>query len=85
MANKIKLKVGPKGQIVIPESLRKTYNIKEGETLIAEPRDDGILIKKAVDIDDLLKWISERRKKIKGITGRLGDLAEIDLEGEFDE
>jgi len=63
MANKIKLKVGPKGQIVIPEALRKTYNIKEGETLIAEPRDDGILIKKAVDIDDLLRWISERRKK----------------------
>ncbi len=81
---KLRLKVGPKGQIIIPKPLREAYNIVEGGSVIIEPREDGILIRRVMDIDELISWISKRRKKLKGIVGRLGDLVEIDLEWEFE-
>jgi AbrB family looped-hinge helix DNA binding protein len=40
-------KVGKRGTWVIPASLRRLYGIEEGTMLIAEPREDGILIRPA--------------------------------------
>ncbi len=37
----IRLKVGPKGQIVIPKVFREAYGIKEGGEVIVEPTDRG--------------------------------------------
>lgn len=41
------LKVGKRGTVVIPATLRNRYNIVEGSLMIAEPRDDGILLRPA--------------------------------------
>jgi AbrB family looped-hinge helix DNA binding protein len=41
-------KVGKRGAIVIPASLRKRFGIEEGSFIIAEEREDGILIRPAV-------------------------------------
>ena len=41
----IKMKVFPKGQVVIPVSLRKKYNIDIGDHIQAIPSNDGILLK----------------------------------------
>jgi AbrB family looped-hinge helix DNA binding protein len=41
-------KVGKRGVIVVPASLRKRFGIEEGSIVIAEERDDGILIRPAV-------------------------------------
>ncbi len=42
--------------------------------------EDGLLIREVRDPGDTLKWIRERRSRVKGRIGRLGDLKNIDLE-----
>jgi len=41
-------KVGKRGAIVMPARLRKRFGIEEGSVVIAEEREDGILIRPAV-------------------------------------
>jgi AbrB family looped-hinge helix DNA binding protein len=41
----IKMKVFPKGQIVIPVSLRKRYQIEIGDQIDVVPESEGILLK----------------------------------------
>lgn len=41
----VKMKVFPKGQVVIPVSLRQRYHIDIGDRLDVVPTDDGILLK----------------------------------------
>ena len=41
-------RVGKRGAIVVPASLRKRFGIEEGSIVIAEEKDDGILIRPAV-------------------------------------
>ncbi len=82
---RIRIKVSSKGQIVIPKMLREAYKIKENSYVIIEPRDDGLLIKSIEDPDEVINWIKARKQRIEGIKGKLGDLAHIDLEEEFED
>jgi AbrB family looped-hinge helix DNA binding protein len=41
-------KVGKRGSIVVPAKLRKRFGIEEGTIVIAEEKEDGILIRPAV-------------------------------------
>jgi AbrB family looped-hinge helix DNA binding protein len=41
-------KVGRRGTVVIPARLRKRFGIEEGSYVMAEEREDGILIRPAV-------------------------------------
>jgi len=41
-------KVGKRGAVVIPARLRRRFGIREGTLVIAEEREDGILIRPAV-------------------------------------
>ena len=41
-------KVGKRGTVVLPAALRRLFNIEEGALVIAEARDEGILIRPAV-------------------------------------
>lgn len=82
---KLRIKVGPKGQIIIPKVLREAYGIKEGGYIIVEPYDDKLVIRGVEDPRDVIKWIKERRKKLKSKIARLGELARVDLEEEFNE
>jgi AbrB family looped-hinge helix DNA binding protein len=41
-------KVGKRGAVVIPASLRRRFGIEEGSLVIAEEREDGVLIRPAV-------------------------------------
>ena len=41
-------RVGKRGTVVIPAKLRREYGIEEGAIVIAEPREDGVLIRPAV-------------------------------------
>ena len=40
-------KVGKRGAVVIPARLRKRFGIREGSIVVAEEREDGILIRPA--------------------------------------
>ncbi len=82
---RIRIKVGPKGQIVIPKVFREIYRIKEGGYVILEPADDKLIIRGVEDPEEVLEWIRSRRKRIKGREARLGDLINVDLEEEFEE
>lgn len=41
-------KVGKRGAIVIPAKLRRRFGIEEGSLIVAEEREDGVLIRPAV-------------------------------------
>ncbi|HET6177907.1 MAG TPA: AbrB/MazE/SpoVT family DNA-binding domain-containing protein [Candidatus Sulfotelmatobacter sp.] len=41
-------RVGKRGAIIMPASLRKRFGIEEGSIVTAEEKDDGILIRPAV-------------------------------------
>jgi AbrB family looped-hinge helix DNA binding protein len=43
-------RVGKRGAIVVPARLRKRFGIEEGSIVIAEERDEGILIRPAAII-----------------------------------
>lgn len=62
---RFKVKVGPKGQIVIPKFFRDAYGIKEGEVVIIEPKEAGMLIKNIKDPDETARWILDRKKKLR--------------------
>ncbi|WCN28969.1 AbrB/MazE/SpoVT family DNA-binding domain-containing protein [Thermococcus kodakarensis] len=82
----IRLKVGPKGQIVIPKVFREAYGIKEGGEVIVEPREDALVIRRVPDTEELLKKLREYHKKRKGAKpAKLGELKGVSLEDEFDE
>jgi len=43
-------KVGKRGAIIVPARLRKRFGIEEGSLVIAEEKEDGILIRPAIVI-----------------------------------
>jgi AbrB family looped-hinge helix DNA binding protein len=53
-------KVGKRGAIVVPAKLRKRYGIAEGTMVMAEAREDGILIRPAV-IVPIERYTPERK------------------------
>ncbi len=82
----IRLKVGPKGQIVIPKVFRETYGIKEGGEVIVEPTEKGLVLRGPVKAEDVLRKIRERRRKMNPKRKpEPGELKGISLEDEFDE
>ena len=82
----IRLKVGPKGQIVIPKVFREAYGIKEGGEVIVEPTEKGLVIRGPINVEELLRKIREERKKINPKKKpKPGELKGISLEDEFDE
>jgi AbrB family looped-hinge helix DNA binding protein len=53
-------RVGKRGTVVIPAALRRRFGIEEGSLVIAEDREEGILIRPAVAIP-LESYTPERR------------------------
>jgi AbrB family looped-hinge helix DNA binding protein len=43
-------RVGKRGTIVVPAALRERYGLEEGTLVIAEEREDGILLRPAVAV-----------------------------------
>lgn len=46
----IATRIGKRGTIVIPTELRRKYKLEEGSAVVAESRDEGILIRPAVTL-----------------------------------
>ena len=61
-----KMRLGPKGQVVIPKIFRKAYNLAPGEEVVFVETESGILIEKqSVDIVQIAEEAS-RKAGIKG-------------------
>lgn len=43
-------RIGKRGTIVVPAALRERYGLEEGSLVIAEEREDGILLRPAVAV-----------------------------------
>jgi len=84
----LRIKVGAKGQILIPKVFRDRYGLKEGDVVVIEPEEGGVLIRgrpSAPETEQAIeRHVSELRAK--GIRGpRLGELKKVYLEMEFGE
>ena len=84
---KLKLKVGPEGQITIPKSLLEKYGIKPNDYVLVELREDGILLKSISSLRQLIENLRKHREFIKSlnIKAKTGDLKGTYLEIEFEE
>ena len=69
------MKIGSKGQVVIPSVFRKNFNIKPGDKVIFESDGDKLIIKRAE------KGSVEKLKKIAQRTGEV----EVDSDKDYDE
>jgi len=65
----LRVRLGPKGQIVIPKILREYYKMFPNQEVIISEKEEGVLIKRnSEDTVDILKKIAEKinkKKKIK--------------------
>ena len=50
MSDSDTIQVGRRGTVVIPAAFRRRYGIEEGTLIVAEPREDGILLRPAVAV-----------------------------------
>ena len=53
-------RVGKRGAIIVPADLRKRFGIEEGSLVVAEEKEDGILIRPAV-IVPVERYTPERK------------------------
>lgn len=60
MKQSVASKVGKRGTVVIPAELRRRYGIDEGTLVVAEAREEGVLIRPAVAVP-LESYSAERR------------------------
>ncbi|MHA1273772.1 MAG: AbrB/MazE/SpoVT family DNA-binding domain-containing protein [Promethearchaeota archaeon] len=61
-------KIDEKGRICIPIEIRKMLNIKAGEKLFFQVKDDKIILRKSTSVKDFIKKSDEFGKKLKNIT-----------------
>jgi len=80
---KLLVRVGPKEEVIIPRALREAYRIVEGGYVLLELTERGILLRGVEDPEEVVKWIRERRARVKGGEARLGELEGVDLEEEL--
>lgn len=73
---KLRVKIGAKGQVVIPKVIREKLGIKPGKTLLVDEKNGKIVIEK-FDVDEFIDWLENTRKKIAK------DVYKFGLEDEF--
>ena len=61
---KLRLRVGPKGQIVLPKMVRDKLNIKPRSCVLAEFREDSLILQRAPDVEEFLEWLKKSRKPL---------------------
>ena len=74
---RVKVKVGAKGQIVIPKMLREVLGIETRKYVTIEMQDDRAVILKQ-NTKELVEWLEVNRKPVAR------DVSRYSLENEFD-
>ena len=64
---KLRLKVGEKGQVLIPKLFRDKYGIREGDEITIELKEEGILLKSRPSKEKALASLKEHASKIKSL------------------
>lgn len=66
--------VSSKGQITIPSSLRKQYNLEEGDRIIVVPVEEGLMLKK-IDLPSVEEF--QERVEAHEVELTLEDIVDI--------
>jgi AbrB family looped-hinge helix DNA binding protein len=61
----LKVKVGNKGQILIPKIFREKYSINEGGSVAIEPLTEGLLIKGRPSPEEIMNRLKATLRKLK--------------------
>jgi bifunctional DNA-binding transcriptional regulator/antitoxin component of YhaV-PrlF toxin-antitoxin module len=65
---KLKLKIGHKGQVVLPKIARETrLNLSY---VIADPEEDGLTMRRGQGMGELLDWLRRSRKTIARLASK---------------
>ncbi|MBS7252222.1 MAG: AbrB/MazE/SpoVT family DNA-binding domain-containing protein [Candidatus Freyarchaeota archaeon] len=67
---KLKLRVGPKGQIVLPKIVRDKLSIKPRSYVIADLKEDELTLRRGLDIEELLGWLKSSRKPVASLVSK---------------
>ncbi|MBI5398232.1 AbrB/MazE/SpoVT family DNA-binding domain-containing protein, partial [Candidatus Woesearchaeota archaeon] len=57
------IKVSSRGQIVIPESVRKRFGIKEGSKLVLRERGQKLILEKEQDFEKEIETLESQQEK----------------------
>jgi len=83
----VKVKVGKKGCIIIPKSIRELVGIKEGDVLTLTVENGRIVLEpeRNVGLPEVAKRLREHEERVRKYAkeARLGDLVGVSLEEEF--
>jgi len=87
----LKLRVGKKGYIILPKSLREAIGIDEGDEVVVEVRDGIVLkpVRKSIDVNEVKELLRRHVENLMKIPDRRepkpGELEESFLEEEFED
>jgi len=74
---KLRLRVGPKGQIVLPQFIREKLGIKSRNFVVVDFGDDYLSIKREFSAEEIISWLKDTRKPIAK------DVSKISIEDEL--
>jgi transcriptional regulator, AbrB family len=84
----VKVKVGRKGCIIIPKSIRELVGIKEGDVLTLTVENGRIVLEpeRNASLPEVAKRLREHEESVRKYAkeARLGDLVGVSLEEEFE-
>ena len=63
----VESKIDNKGRVCIPNEIRKMLNIKPGEKILFQVKDDKLILRKSTSIEEFIKKSEDFSKKLKGI------------------
>ena len=83
---KIKRKIGPKGQIVLPKDIREQFNLKTGTDVVFLVEDQQIIIETPKEHREFIEefcTLPENIKKRKVTSKQIKELIEVQYEERF--
>ena len=60
----LRLKVGPKGQVVIPKVVREKLRIRPQGYVVVEFEENELKLRGEPDIEDLIAWLKATRRPV---------------------
>jgi AbrB family looped-hinge helix DNA binding protein len=67
---KLKLRVGPKGQIILPKIVRDKLSIKPRSYVIVDLKEDELTLQRGLDTEELLEWLKKSRKPVASLVSK---------------